>query len=222
MVYINLKAPDTSHRTKAIREKDRVYLVADVVQPACRLGIWNAIGATRLASAALLRRLLEPRRAASRLSRPIFRRAISLTSATGMRRQAGPSAKQSLTSSQSVQIATAAPKSAPRFGRYPARWEEGARQLREPGGISSRRRTPLPAERVGQVRFTLLASFADVGILQASTQVDPSQKRKISMPTMLEEAAIRGPMIFLRYWTRQILVSFRLHPRIPENLAGEA
>jgi hypothetical protein len=57
----------------------------------------------------------------------------------------------------------------------------------------------LPAERVGQVRIMLLASFADVGILQASTQLDPSQKRKASMPTMLEEAAIRGPMIFLRY-----------------------
>jgi hypothetical protein len=80
----------------------------------------------------------------------------------------------------------------------------------------------LPAERVGQVRIMLLASFADAGILQASTQVDPSQKRKTSMPTMLEEAPIRGPMIFLRYWTRQILVSFRRHPRIPENLAGEA
>jgi hypothetical protein len=80
----------------------------------------------------------------------------------------------------------------------------------------------LPTQRVGQVRIRLLASFADVGILQASTQVDPSQKRKTSMPTLLEEAAIRGPMIFLRYWTRQILVSFRRHPRIPENLAGEA
>ena len=45
----------------------------------------------------------------------------------------------------------------------------------------------------------LLASFADLGILQASTQVDPSQKRNASMPTMLEEAAIGGPMIFLRY-----------------------
>jgi hypothetical protein len=40
-VYINLKAPDTSHRTKAIQEKDRVYVVADAVQPACRLGIWE-------------------------------------------------------------------------------------------------------------------------------------------------------------------------------------
>jgi hypothetical protein len=32
-------------------------------------------------------KLLEPRRAASDLSRPIFQRAISLTSATGFRRQ---------------------------------------------------------------------------------------------------------------------------------------
>jgi hypothetical protein len=163
---------------------------------------------------------LEPRRAASSLSRPIpasdlvdFRHRIAATS--------WPERETVIDDSQGVQIATAAPKSAPRFGRYPARREEGARQLWEPGGISSKRRPPLPAERVGQVRIMLLRHFSDVGILQASTQVDPSQKRKTSMPTMLEEAAIRGPMIYLRYWTRQILVSFR-RPRIPENLAGEA
>lgn len=182
----------------------------------------NAIGATRLASAALAETPVGAKASGIQAFTTHFPASDLVDLRHRIAATSWPERKTVVDDSQGVQIATAAPKSAPRFGRYPARREEGARQLWEPGGISSRRRPPLPAERVGQVRIMLLASFADVGILQASTQVDPSQKRKTSMPTMLEEAAIRGPMIFLRYWTRQILVSFRRHPRIPENLAGEA
>ena len=108
-----------------------------------------------------LRRLLEPRRAAPRLSRPIFRRAISLTSATGLRRQAGPNAKQSLTTRRACK------------SRQPHR---------NPRRVSA---------------------------------ATPRGVRKV-------HGSFGNPAAFLRYWTRQILVSFRRHPRIPENLAGEA
>ena len=106
----------------------------------------NAIGATRLASAALAETLVGARASDITTHFPAsdlvdLRHGIAATS--------WPALETVVDDSQGVQIATAAPKSAPRFGRYPARREEGARQLWEPGGISSRRRPPLPAKRVG-------------------------------------------------------------------------
>ena len=109
----------------------------------------SAIGATRLASAALAETPvgakasgIQPFTTHFPASDPVhLHHRIAATSL--------PERETVVDDWQGVQIATAAPKSAPRFGRYPARREEGARQLWELGGISSRRRPPLPAKRVG-------------------------------------------------------------------------
>lgn len=142
----------------------------------------NAIGATRLASAALAETPVGAKASGIQAFTTHFPASDLVDLRHRIAATSWPERETVVDDSQGVQIATAAPKSAPRFGRYPARREEGARQLWEPGGISSRRRPPLPAERVGQVRIKLLASFAEVGIPQASTQVDPSQKRKHRCP----------------------------------------
>ena len=180
-VVHNVKAPDTSHRAKVIQRK-----TVSISSPTrCSLlagsAFGSAIGATRLASAALAEAPvgakasgIQPFTTHFPASDPVdLHRRIAATS--------WPEHETVVDDSQGVQ-ATAAPKSAPRFGRYPPRREEGARQLWEPGGIASRRRPRLSAERVGQVHIMLLASFANMGILQASTQVDPSQKRKHRCP----------------------------------------
>ena len=52
--------------------------------------------------------------------------------------------------SQGVQIATAAPKCAPRLARYPARREEGVRQLWEPGGIRAEGDRPCQRSGLGK------------------------------------------------------------------------
>ena len=142
----------------------------------------NTIGATKLASAALAGTPVGAKASGIQPFTTHFPASDLVDLRHRIAATSWPERETVVDDSQGVQIATAAPKCAPRLARYPARREEGVRQLWEPGGISSRRRSPLPAERVGQVRIMLLASFADVGILQASTQVDPSQKRKHRCP----------------------------------------
>jgi len=192
----------------------------------CRLlagsAFGNAIGATRLASAALAETPVGAKASGIQPFTTQFPASDLVDLCHRIAATSWPERETVVDDSQGVQIATAHRN--PR--RVSAAIPRGVGKVHgsfgNPAAFRAEGRPPLPAERVGQVRIMLLAPFADVGILQASTQVDPSQKRKTSMPTMLEAAAIRGPMIFLRYWTRQILVSFRRHPRIPENLAGEA
>ena len=112
----------------------------------------NAIGATRLARAALVETPVGAKASGIQAFTTHFPASELVDLRHRIAATSWPERETVVDDSQGVQIATAAPKSAPRFGRYPARREEGARQRWEPGGISSRRRPPLPAERSARTR----------------------------------------------------------------------
>ena len=89
----------------------------------------NAIGATRLACAALAETPVGAKASGIQAFTTHFPASDLVDLRHRIAATSWPQRETVVDDSQGVQIATAAPKSAPRFGRYPARREEGARQL---------------------------------------------------------------------------------------------
>ena len=184
------------------------------MQPATGLAFGNAVGATRLASAGLAETPVGAKASGIQSFTTHFPASDLVDLHHRIAATSWPERETVVDDSQGVQIATAAPKSAPRFGRYPARREEGARQLWEPG-------SPSQLSALGKS-----ASCAGVICRRGDSASEYASRPESETKNIDAHHVRRGrdprPMIFLRYWTRQILVSFRRHPRIPEDLAGEA